>query len=41
MIEDNLEETVNAILDRIPEHLEKSSDEEEVRRQELSMVQGK
>ena len=32
MIEDNLEETVNLILDTIPEHLEKSNDEEIVQR---------
>ena len=40
MIEDNLEETVNLILDQIPEHLEKSNDEEIVQRQEEDMVAG-
>ena len=40
MIEDNLEETVMKILDRVPEHLEKSDDEEVVQKQEEDMVAG-
>ena len=41
MIEDNLEDAVSAIIDKIPEHLHKSDDEEMVQIQEEEMVANK
>lgn len=40
MIDYNLEDSVNAIINMIPEHLHKSDNEAEVKRQEQLMING-